>query len=114
MSTAKDKWYQAEQIACDYIVEQWYKILSRNFTVVDSEIDIIAESDEERLFIEVKSVSMDTDLFDYITASKISAMKRGARTYNLRHPTDKQMRLDVLFIADGKIREHCEHISFYQ
>ncbi|USN56133.1 MAG: YraN family protein [Candidatus Peribacteria bacterium] len=77
------------------------------------EIDIIAENEEERVFVEVKVVPADIELTDYISSAKIAAMTRTAETYNLRYPTDLLLRLDAIFVTDGSIREHFEHISFY-
>ena len=44
-----------EEIASNYLEEQDYKILERNFSCNQGEIDIIAKDKEEIVFIEVKT-----------------------------------------------------------
>lgn len=44
-----------EDIACKFLMKHNFSILERNYTKKWGEIDIIAERDEKRYFIEVKS-----------------------------------------------------------
>lgn len=55
-----------EDIACTYLKKHGFAILERNYTKKWGEIDIIAEKENKRYFIEVKSVSCETlpDLSD--------------------------------------------------
>lgn len=114
MPSHRKKWYSWENIAAAHLEELWYHILAKNYTIANWEIDIIAESWEERMFIEVKVVAPDTELAWYITSGKIQAMQRTATAYNLANPTDKNLRLDAIFVSNGSILEHFEYISFYQ
>ena len=47
-----------EEIACNFLVKHGYLILERNYTKKWGEIDIIAQKEEKRYFIEVKSKSV--------------------------------------------------------
>jgi putative endonuclease len=46
--------YNAEQLVADYLQQQGYTILARNYTIKSGEIDIIARKDEVVAFVEVK------------------------------------------------------------
>jgi putative endonuclease len=47
-----------EEVACNFLIKNEFSILERNYTRKWGEIDIIAEKDNKRYFIEVKSKSV--------------------------------------------------------
>lgn len=49
-----------EDIACKFLVKHGFDILERNYTKKWGEIDIIAEKEGKRYFIEVKSTSVSS------------------------------------------------------
>ncbi len=49
-----------EDVACKFLLKNGFSILERNYTKKWGEIDIVAEKDNRRYFIEVKSVSCET------------------------------------------------------
>lgn len=51
----KIKGDHGEKIACDYLEDNGYKIIARNFNCIYGEIDIIAIKNDEIIFIEVKT-----------------------------------------------------------
>jgi putative endonuclease len=53
-----------EDVACTFLMKHGFSILERNYTKKWGEIDIIAEKNEKRYFIEVKSTSVSS--LDYI------------------------------------------------
>ena len=58
-----------EDIACEFLMKHDFSILERNYTKKWGEIDIIAQKDEKRYFIEVKSKSvsnLDSDFMKSI------------------------------------------------
>ncbi len=54
MKSNKDKGSAGEKKAIEYLENNNYKIVSKNFSSKFGEIDIIAEKDENLIFIEVK------------------------------------------------------------
>lgn len=48
---------KGEKMAAEYLVKNGYLIIDRNFRTREGEIDLIAEKNEELVFIEVKSRS---------------------------------------------------------
>jgi putative endonuclease len=49
-----------EDVACKFLIKHGFSILERNYTRKWGEIDIIADKNNKRYFIEVKSVSCTT------------------------------------------------------
>jgi Holliday junction resolvase-like predicted endonuclease len=58
----------------------------------------VAENDHEMIFIEVKAVHHTDDLHNYITPTKLSALKRTIEYYLRHHSTKKPIRLDIAFV----------------
>jgi Holliday junction resolvase-like predicted endonuclease len=92
-------------------VTQWLKengftITERNWKTKYCEIDIIAESDTTRYFIEVKyrSSLRQGGGLAAITPKKLKQMGFGAEVYTARFPTKKHLRLAVVSLdKDGPI-----------
>lgn len=89
--------------ACKYLKKQGYKIVACNEHQSHKEIDIIATDKKYIAFVEVKTRSVDDDLYNaYGTpASAVNFKKRtnliaAARDYLRSNPTDKQPRMDVI------------------
>jgi len=53
-----------EGVACKFLIKHGFSILERNYTKKWGEIDIIAQKNEKRYFIEVKSKQVKSD-FDF-------------------------------------------------
>ena len=92
-----------EDIACKFLKKAGYKIIERNKHESHKEIDIIASSKEYIVFVEVKTRSVDDDLFNpygtpasAVTFSKREKLISAARSYLRANPTDKQPRMDVI------------------
>lgn len=74
-----------EDLACEYLVNNNYKIIERNFRKPWGEIDIIAKSsDKVLIFIEVKTMEESLEGLkpeDQLTNSKLQKLKRTASLY---------------------------------
>lgn len=94
-----------ENVACEYLRKQKYRIISRNFRVRNGEIDIIAidatVSPEELVFVEVKTRSgtlYGTPL-EAITPSKLKFLMRTALFYKTTHNNlPEQLRIDAISV----------------
>jgi putative endonuclease len=91
---------KGENRATDYLKNEGYKILVRNWTWGKYEIDIIAEKDNMVVFVEVKSRSEDylDDLIKIVTPAKQKSIIFAADGYIRKFKIDKESRFDVLFI----------------
>lgn len=78
-----------EDLACEYLVKQNYKIIDRNFRKPWGEIDIIAKSKDKTLvFVEVKTIAAlpncripDILPEDNLTSAKLKKLQRTASLY---------------------------------
>ncbi len=96
-----------ENKAVEFLKEQGYKILDKNYKTRVGEIDIVCEADGEIVFVEVKTRSNDrygspSLAVDYQKQRKYFLV---ATSYLLKKfgTEDKNCRFDVIEIEDGKI-----------
>jgi len=76
-----------EDLACEYLVNNKYRIIERNYKKPWGEIDIIAKDPERTLvFVEVKTLRESTNFGlkpeDQLTASKLKKVSRTASLYS--------------------------------
>lgn len=92
----------AEDIACDFLVEQGYKIVKRNFHFgKHGEVDVIAKEGETLCFIEVKARSSTEygSPEEAITLKKMKSLRRVAEGYlYVSGIEDVECRFDVVAI----------------
>ena len=107
----KEKGREAEQLVAAYLVNQGYVIIDQNYTIRWWELDLIAEKWNIRTFVEVKAVDHTEDLLDYITPHKKSSLLRTISDFNYRHPTQKELSLDLVFVKQNSILHHYTNIT---
>lgn len=112
-----------EGIACKYLINKGYKIISRNFRKPWGEIDIIAKAPDKTLvFTEVKTVRKQSEnsitAEDQLTKSKLTKTKKAASLFAGHHPElikeDKGWRIDLLALTikeESVIIKHYENIA---
>jgi putative endonuclease len=117
MSQHNELGKKGEDIAADYLAEEGYKILNRNWRYGKDEIDIIAETDKFIVFIEVKSRS--TSYFgepeDAVDNQKQRFLVRAADAYVNQKEIDLEVRFDIISIIFEKGKHTIRHIedAFY-
>lgn len=90
---------KGEELACQYLIKQGYKILKRNFRIRGGEIDIIAEDHEYLVFVEVKTRNSNEYGLpvEAITSWKIKYLLKTAQFYLLGiNWGNKPYRLDFI------------------
>jgi putative endonuclease len=98
---------QFEQRAAQYLIQNGYHILDKNFRSKTGEIDLIAKDGNYLCFIEVKYRSSSQKGFpaEAITPTKIRRITRTAQFYMLLHniPQETPCRFDAVVILDSEI-----------
>lgn len=105
---AKEWGKQAERIVCEYLISKGYTIRERNWRpkTSHSEIDIIAQTGETLVFIEVKArTDRDADPADALTKEKIKNLVRGANSYLVAQDFAYYYRFDVAAV-NGNIDDY--------
>lgn len=99
----------AEEAVCLFLEEQGCTIIDRNYRYSRyGEIDIIAIEKDTLLFVEVRSKSRRQNItaLDSITPSKISRLKKTARSYLISRGDQGslQCRFDLVTVEAGEIQ----------
>ena len=101
-----------EDLAVGFLKARGMKILERNFRCPAGEIDIIARSGKQIVFVEVKT--RKSELFgspqEAVNQRKQQQIIRTAQWYLEQKPVNLQPRFDVLAIRTGDGETVLEHI----
>ena len=98
-----------ENIACDFLRKNGYKIIETNYRCRDGEIDIITQQQDTLVFVEVRT---KRSFFfgspeESITQTKKEHLRAVAEHYNQNHENlPPEWRIDVIAIEidrDGKV-----------
>ncbi len=96
---------QGEEIAANYLQQQGYQILDRNYHSRFGEVDLVAEKDDVVVFVEVKartSVSFGLPE-ESVTAEKLAKIYDTAILWLQEHPEQPDdWRVDVIAIQMDK------------
>ena len=97
----KDVGDRGERIAARYLKKQGYRILGKNCHLGKNELDLVAKNKECIAFVEVKTLTFETNDADRRPAHAVDRAKRcrtvaAARDYLRMHPTRLCPRLDVI------------------
>ena len=100
---AKDLGRQGEQLATDYLKNNGYTVLSRNWRAGHLEVDVIAENSEFVVFCEVKARSSTVmgNPEEFVTAQKQKNLIRAAARYMQMTGKKKEVRFDIISIVSN-------------
>jgi len=106
-----------EKLAADYLREKGYHIRSRNWRYHPFEIDIIAEKNQELVFVEVKLRENNDllELWELVSKSQQKRIMAAAHEYVLMNDLDLESRFDIIGIHIIKGEASIEHYedAFY-
>ena len=90
-----------EDIACQYLKQNGYKIIQRNYWEKWGEIDIICQKKNKIIFVEVKTMreteKMDLAPEDQMSKNKIAKFKKISLSYANHHKIDN-WQMDMIAI----------------
>ena len=97
MADNKQKGNIGEDLATEYLVENGYSVIKRNYRIRNAEIDIIAEKDGTVAFVEVKyrkNNALGTPA-EAVNAAKQKKIISAALSFIAENGDDKDYRFDV-------------------
>lgn len=103
-----------EDIACEYLQENNYEIIERNFECRQGEIDIIAKEKDEIVFIEVKTRTNSNygNPIDSITYYKQKHIIKSVQYYLYKEKLEKSfVRIDVIEVYRRGEKYYVNHIK---
>ncbi|MBO7120332.1 MAG: YraN family protein [Bacteroidaceae bacterium] len=112
MAAHNDLGHRGEDLAAEYLQEQGYCILERNWTNRGrKELDIVATKDDVVVFVEVKTrkVGSATTPISAVNASKQHRVVLAADSYLKAHHIDFRCRFDVIGIIYNEYGSRIEH-----
>lgn len=95
---------RGEAVAADWLEEQGYEILARNWRCASGELDLIARLGRVTAFVEVKTRSSVAfgHPFEAITAEKAARLRRLAAEWCRAHgPVRGETRIDAIAVLDA-------------
>ncbi len=103
-----------EQAAVDYLRQNGFMIVERNYRIGRSEVDIIATRYDELHFVEVKTRKYSSMIApeEAITEQKMRAMRRAASAYMAQHHSMLEPRFSL--IAIDVVGDRVESLRFVE
>lgn len=104
---------KGEQLAVDFLVENGYDIIDRNYRFNKAEVDIIAQKEDILAIIEVKTRS--TADFgspqDFVKPKQIKNLVKAVNEYVTVNCLDVEVRFDIIAIVKEKKEFKIEHLE---
>lgn len=108
---------KGEQLAVDFLIENHYTILERNYRFSKAEVDIIAKKDDTLAIIEVKTRSSTAfgDPQDFVKPKQIQRLVKAVDEYVTVNNLDVEVRFDIVAIVKQNKTFTIEHLenAFY-
>jgi putative endonuclease len=108
---------KGETLAAKYLIGEGYTIRERNWTYGKKEIDIIAETDTNIVFVEVKTRMADYYVHpnESVTVQKQRLLIFAAEAYIQKKEIEKENRFDLIHVIFDQMQYHIEHVeeAFY-
>lgn len=106
-----------EDIASDYLNKKGYKLLHRNYRFGKTEIDLICETPEEVVFVEVKTRTSDQMAYPEraVGKAKQKNIRFAATNFLEEYEIFKPARFDIVAVIKNEKKFEIEHIedAFY-
>lgn len=112
MSTSYDFGREAERFAVDYFRSLGYKIICQNYFYQKAEIDLILETTNQIVIVEVKALTSEKFKHpeESVTIKKKKLLVLAANQFILENNIDAEIRFDILALIKQNNRWITNHI----
>jgi putative endonuclease len=102
-----------EEMATNILLEKGYKILERNWRCGHLEVDIIAETQDYVVFVEVKTRKTTTfgEPEVFVDYQKQRHLIRAAMYYSKFKGITKEIRFDIVSVVNSPEQKEIRHIE---
>ena len=108
---------KGEQLAVDFLINDGYTVMERNYRFDKAEVDIIALKADVLAIIEVKTRSNKDfgNPQDFVKPKQIKNLVKAVDEYVVENDLDIEVRFDIIAIVKGKQGFEIEHLenAFY-
>ncbi len=103
---------QGENLAVEYLMEEGYEILERNWRFKHTEVDIIARDRDQLVIAEVKTRTGNSwgEPYTAVDIRKQRSLIFAAERYIFSHNLDLDVRFDIVSIIIDHNRTVVEHV----
>lgn len=104
---------QGENLAVEYLLEEGYEILERNWRFKHTEVDIIARDRDQLVIAEVKTRTGNSwgEPYTAVDIRKQRSLIFAAERYIFSHNLDLDVRFDIVSIIIDHSRTVVEHVK---
>ncbi|MFD1094347.1 YraN family protein [Salegentibacter chungangensis] len=102
-----------EELAADYLMQQGYEIVARNFRFQKAEVDIIALKDELLAVIEVKTRSTTSfgDPKEFVKGRQIRQLIKAIDHFVEEQQLNVEVRFDIVTVVKNKSGTEIRHFE---
>ena len=108
---------KGEQLAVDFLLQNGYEIVERNYRFQKTEVDIIAKKNDILAVVEVKTRSTKDfgNPQDFVKPKQIQRLVKAVDEYVTTHKLDIEVRFDIIAIIKIGKQFEIEHLenAFY-
>jgi len=104
---------KGEDLAVEYLEEEGYQILERNWVFKNVEVDIIAKYHEFLVIVEVKTRKGNSygEPYTAVDHRKQRGLIFAAERYIFGHHLDLEVRFDIVSIITNNSKTEVEHVK---
>ena len=104
---------KGEQLAVDFLLENNYEIVERNYRFDKAEVDIIARKEAVLAIIEVKTRSTIDfgNPQDFVKPKQIQRLVKAVDDYVVENELEVEVRFDIIAIVKEKKGFSVEHLE---
>lgn len=100
----------AEKLAAFSLQLKGHHILEKRYKTPGGEIDLITETFDHLVFIEVKARSSLADAAHALTPRQQNRLQTAALYYLQKNPSSKKCRFDLLLVKPGSFPVHLKNV----